>query len=53
MAKKSTLGRGLDAVFLENETEPSASVTLLPLSRMEPNPMQPRRDFDEEALAAL
>ena len=53
MAKKSTLGRGLDAVFLENETESSASVTLLPLSRMEPNPMQPRRDFDEEALAAL
>ena len=51
--KKSTLGRGLDAVFLENETEASSGSTLLPIARIEPNPSQPRRVFDEDALQAL
>jgi ParB family chromosome partitioning protein len=54
MAKpKRGLGKGLGAIFIENETEdPGATVTLR-ISEIEPNSAQPRRDFDEEALAQL
>ncbi len=54
MAKKlGGLGKGLDSIFLENETEnPGATVTLK-ISEIEPNRNQPRRDFDEDSLAEL
>ncbi len=51
-AKKSGLGKGLDAIFIENDTENKASV-MLKISEIEPNRAQPRTDFDEKALAEL
>lgn len=51
-AKKSGLGKGLDAIFIENDTENKTSV-MLKISEIEPNREQPRNDFDEKALAEL
>ena len=51
MAKKGGLGRGVDALFLDNAVEENAD--LLPLDEIEPNRGQPRRSFDEAALAEL
>ncbi len=53
MAKKNSLGRGLDAVFLENDQPDTGSVSILRVSDIEPNPLQPRKHFDNEALAQL
>lgn len=50
--KKGGLGKGLDAIFIENEMENKTSV-MLKISEIEPNRDQPRTDFDEEALAEL
>ncbi len=56
MAKKSGLGRGIDSIFLDNdfdtEEKKGASVTLR-VSQIDPTPGQPRRIFDQEALAQL
>lgn len=52
MAKKGGLGRGLDALFSENSGEEQAAVEVR-LSEIEPNREQPRKDFDQEALAQL
>lgn len=53
MAKKqSGLGKGLSAIFIENDTE-NKNTTYLKISDIEPNRDQPRRDFDEETLAEL
>ena len=51
--KKSGLGKGLDAIFAENVVEENGGATELRLSELEPNRNQPRKDFDEEALAEL
>lgn len=58
MAKKKGLGRGLDAIFQDNsfpeETESRSSDRLtVPLSMIDTNPDQPRKAFDNEALAGL
>lgn len=50
--KNTGLGRGLDAIFLENDTE-GQSVTILRISEIEPRTEQPRKHFDAEALAQL
>ena len=50
--KKGGLGKGLDAIFIENNMEEKSSV-MLKISEIEPNRDQPRNDFDEEALAEL
>lgn len=50
--KKGGLGKGLDAIFIENDMENKNAVTLK-ISEIEPNRGQPRTDFDEEALAEL
>ena len=47
------LGKGLQALFTENATGDVNSATRLRLSEIEPNKAQPRKDFDEEALASL
>lgn len=51
-AKKGGLGKGLDALFMDNETADSGIVTLR-VSEIEPNRDQPRKVFSEEALNEL
>lgn len=54
MAKrKGGLGRGLDAIFIQNETEDGGNTVTLKISEIEPNHNQPRREFDEESLNQL
>ncbi len=54
MAKKiGGLGRGLDAIFIQNETEDGGNTVTLKISEIEPNHNQPRREFDEDALNSL
>ena len=55
LASQKGLGKGLGALlgdFTEETTEKSA-YQLLPLYKIEPNPDQPRRDFDEVELQNL
>ena len=55
MASNKGLGKGLGALlgdFEEISVEKSA-YQLLPIYKVEPNPDQPRQDFDEEELEAL
>lgn len=54
MAKKGGLGRGMDALFLDNSaTENSSSAVKLGINEIEPNRDQPRKIFDEKALEEL
>ncbi|MBQ8550625.1 MAG: ParB/RepB/Spo0J family partition protein [Clostridia bacterium] len=50
--KKSGLGRGLDSLFNQNNTD-SDSILEVRLTEIEPNKNQPRRDFDEQSIAEL
>lgn len=57
MARK-VLGRGLRALIPEDSQLPGASgaeqaLTLVPLDRIAPNPLQPRRRFDAARIAEL
>lgn len=49
------LGRGLDALLgsIRVESVNSAEVRMLPIATITPNPHQPRKEFDPEALADL
>ncbi len=48
------LGMGLDALFDASAIEvEGGTLRMVPLSAIEPNPEQPRREFDEEKLAQL
>jgi len=51
----NALGRGLDALISTEAVRPQGSSTIseVPISQIEPNPNQPRREFDQEALAEL
>ena len=53
MAKKGGLGKGLDALFFDNETEASGTLMQLRLSQVEPNKNQPRKAFDDNTLNEL
>lgn len=55
MGKKNALGRGLDALITlnESETQGSTSINEVELSKIVPNPDQPRRVFEEETLEEL
>ncbi|KRN27592.1 parB2 protein [Lactobacillus selangorensis] len=60
MANKNSkgLGKGLDAIFssafgAETETTPEETVTEINLDEIRPNPYQPRKTFDDEALKEL
>ena len=55
MASQKGLGRGLGALLgdFAEEPESSGGLKTLPLHKIEPNPNQPRRDFDDEELEAL
>lgn len=54
MAKKGGLGRGMDALFLDNSaTENENSSTMLSINEIEPNRNQPRKNFSEKGLEEL
>ena len=56
MAKKSGLGKGIDALFsttISEEVEENEVIQNLKVSEIEPNRDQPRRIFEEEALNEL
>lgn len=54
MAKKlGGLGKGLGAIFLENDNEDGGGSVTLNISEIEPNRSQPRKKFDEKALSEL
>ncbi len=56
MATQKGLGRGLGALlgdFSDSSPAGSSPYMELPLHRIEPNPHQPRRDFDPEELESL
>lgn len=50
--KKAGLGKGLDALFIDNSTEENGD-KLVNINDIEPNREQPRKYFDEEALKEL
>ena len=52
-SKKGGLGKGLDLIFMENETEDSGGAVSLKIHDIEPNRSQPRHDFNEESLHEL
>lgn len=54
MSRRSGLGRGLGSLIPQGGPGPASSdLVQLPLNQIKPNPFQPRKQFDEEALAAL
>ena len=55
MANPKGLGKGLGALLgdFADESREKSPYQLLPIHRVEPNPDQPRQDFDEEALQDL
>jgi ParB family transcriptional regulator, chromosome partitioning protein len=54
VARRSGLGKGLGSLIPTDVTGDRSSALLeVPVASIEPNPHQPRRHFDEEALAAL
>lgn len=62
MAKKPLIqGRGLDAILGNidvnvlngTESDVTASISMVPISAIETNPFQPRKEFDEAALEEL
>lgn len=57
MAKKHAgLGRGLDAIFLDNSLDTSKggnTITAIKLSLIDPNKNQPRKSFEKELLEEL
>ena len=53
MAKGKGLGRGLEAIFAEEVPAAQNTPVGIRLSDIEPNPRQPRQDFDPLALEEL
>ena len=55
MASNKGLGKGLGALLgdIDEPIQENSPYKLLPIHKVEPNPEQPRRDFDEEELEAL
>ena len=55
LASPKGLGKGLGALMGDyvEESQDKSPYRSLPIYKIEPNPDQPRRDFDEEELAAL
>lgn len=50
---KRALGRGLGALLPPSETDEGGRLRELPVESLVPNPQQPRREFDPQALAEL
>ena len=55
MSKKRALGRGLNALITmdDNETKGSSYISEIDLDKINPNPDQPRVDFDDDTMEEL
>ncbi|MCH4238660.1 MAG: ParB/RepB/Spo0J family partition protein [Oscillospiraceae bacterium] len=53
MSSKRGLGKGLDLIFAENDTDDGSSSIEVNINELEPNRNQPRREFNEAELAEL
>ncbi len=56
MAQKNALGRGLGALIEDADQEPrapGAAINEIDIDKIEVNPFQPRKNFDEESLREL
>ena len=59
MAKKTGLGKGLDALFKDTikeekeELQAGEKILKIDINEVEPNKAQPRKRFDEEAIEEL
>lgn len=51
--KKGGLGRGLEAILLDNDSVSESGATVVRVSEIEPNSEQPRKNFDAEELSSL
>jgi len=58
--KPPVKGRGLDAILgdinidaIQTKASVTAAISLIPIDRIEANPFQPRKEFDEDALNEL
>lgn len=51
--KKGGLGRGLESLFEETTRDVGGGPSTLPISEIEPDKDQPRKDFDDTALSEL
>ncbi len=52
-ARRKALGKGMDAIFPGASLEEGKNVREVPVEDVEPNPYQPRKDWDEGELASL
>ena len=55
MQKRNALGRGLDSLISISDvrTDGSSAINEIEIDKIDPNPDQPRRNFDEESLQEL
>ena len=53
MARRAGIGRGLDAILPASDEVGEPSFREVPLELISPNPKQPRKRFDEEAIERL
>lgn len=53
MPKKQALGRGMDAIFIDNTPDSPERTDKLVVSDIEPRRDQPRKTFDPESLSSL
>ena len=51
--RKTGLGKGLDALFLDNSTDEHGQSIIIKIDEIQPNRNQPRKDFSREALEGL
>lgn len=47
------LGRGLDAIFIDNTSDENSGTSMLRVSDIEPRSGQPRKNFDKDSLSQL
>lgn len=50
---RKALGRGLSSLIREVESAPPTGLDLIPVTAIDPNPLQPRQTFSEETLREL
>ena len=53
MKTKPRLGRGIDALFGDSYVEDSSQIIDISIGKVYPNPIQPRKLFDEDKISEL